>query len=256
MIGRCIEALGVAVRHPALRGEIVEITVVLDACRDATRAIDESHGATCIEIEARNVGIARSTGASASIARGSRWLAFTDADSEVAPVWIARQVASAAGVVQRGLHHGQGRLWRRCAGTVRGRVHRCRRLPAHPRGESGVSSAAYLRGGGSPPLRSSEDVELVRRLAEQRATIRRTNAVRVTASAHCVARARTDSRLTCATSSSARYRREAATTGPHHAVLRRRQVASPEFVLQAWRLNSIGVVSRWHEAGRKIRRYR
>jgi hypothetical protein len=53
----------------------------------------------------------------------------------------------------------------------------------------GVSSAAYLRVGGFAPLRSSEDVELVRRLDGQGATIRWTNAVRVSTSARRVARA-------------------------------------------------------------------
>ena len=190
MIGRCIEALRVAARHPALQDELVEIIVVLDACRDATRAIAESHGATCIEIEARNVGIARAVGASAAIARGSRWLAFTDADSEVAPDWLARQVESAVdavcGVVciaDWGDYGAEARA-RYEAGYVDADGHR------HIHGASlGVSSAAYLRAGGFPPLRCSEDVELVRRLDRQGATIRWTNAVRVTTSARRVARA-------------------------------------------------------------------
>ena len=190
LIGRCIEALHVAARHPALQGEPVEIIVVLDACRDTTRAVAEAHGAICLEVEARNVGVARATGASASIARGARWLAFTDADSEVASDWLARQLESVVDAVCGVVCIGDWSDFcaearaRYEAGYVDADGHR------HVHGASlGVSSAAYLRAGGFPPLRCSEDVELVRRLDLQGATIRWTNTVRVTTSARRVARA-------------------------------------------------------------------
>ena len=190
MIGRCLAALNIAARHPGLHGEAFEIVVVLDACRDGTRAVAESHGAGCLEVGARNVGIARAAGASALIARGARWLAFTDADSEVAPDWLARQLESTAdavcGVVcidDWGDYSAAARAHYE-AGYVDADDHR------HIHGASlGVSSAAYLRAGGFPPLRCSEDVELVRRLDGQGATIRWTNAVRVTTSARRLARA-------------------------------------------------------------------
>ena len=190
MIGRCLVALNIAARHPGLQGEAFEIVVVLDACRDGTRAVAESRGAGCLEVEARNVGIARAAGASALIARGARWLAFTDADSEVAPDWLARQLESSAdavcGVVcidDWGDYSAAARAHYE-AGYVDADGHR------HIHGASlGVSSAAYLRAGGFPPLRCSEDVELVRRLDGQGAVIRWTNAVRVTTSARRLARA-------------------------------------------------------------------
>ena len=190
MIGRCLDALKVAAQHTALGGEPVEIVVVLDACRDATQHLALAQGAACIAIEARNVGIARATGASALIAQGARWLAFTDADSAVATDWLARQVETAAdavcGVVcidDWGDYSAEARAAYE-AGYVDKDHHR------HIHGASlGVSSAAYLRAGGFPPLRSSEDVELVRRLHRQGATIRWTNAVRVNTSARRVARA-------------------------------------------------------------------
>ena len=190
LIGRCLAALEVAARHPALCGEAVEIVVVLDACRDATQQVALARGATCIAVEARNVGIARATGASALIAQGARWLAFTDADSAVAPDWLARQVETAAdavcGVVcidDWGDYSAEARASYE-AGYVDADHHR------HIHGASlGVSSSAYVRVGGFAPLRCSEDVELVRRLHGQGATIRWTNAVRVHASARRVARA-------------------------------------------------------------------
>jgi glycosyltransferase involved in cell wall biosynthesis len=190
LIGRCLEALKLAARHPALCGEAVEIVVVLDACRDATQRVALAHGAACVAVEARNVGVARATGASALIAQGARWLAFTDADSAVAPDWLARQVETVAdavcGVVcidDWGDYSAEARASYE-AGYVDADHHR------HIHGASlGVSSAAYLRVGGFAPLRCSEDVELVRRLHGQGATIRWTNTVRVNTSARRVARA-------------------------------------------------------------------
>lgn len=190
LIGRCLDALKAAARHPDLHGEPVEIVVVLDACRDATRRIAESRGAACVAVEARNVGVARAAGASALIARGARWLAFTDADSAVAPDWLARQVETVAdavcGVVcidDWGDYGAEARATYE-AGYVDADHHR------HIHGASlGVSSAAYLRVGGFAPLRCHEDVELVGRLDVQGATIRWTNAVRVNTSARRAARA-------------------------------------------------------------------
>ena len=190
LIGGCLDALRVAARHPDLAGETVEVIVVLDACRDRTRHVVEAHGVRSIKVDARNVGVARAAGASASIARGARWLAFTDADSEVAPDWLARQVEMAVDAVcgvicvtDWGDYGAEARA-RYEAGYVDAEHHR------HIHGASlGVSSTAYVRAGGFPPLRCSEDVELVRRLGAQGATIRWTNAVRVSTSARRIARA-------------------------------------------------------------------
>ncbi len=189
-IGRCLAALEVAACHPDLRGEPVEIVVVLDACRDGTGRIAAALGATTLSVDARNVGIARAAGASALLADGARWLAFTDADSAVAPDWLARQVETSADAVCGVVciddwgDYGPEARASYMAGYVDADHHR------HVHGASlGVSSAAYLRVGGFAPLRCSEDVELVRRLHVQGATIRWTNAVRVSTSARRIARA-------------------------------------------------------------------
>ena len=186
----CLEALNVATRHPSLRGEAVMIVVVLDACRDATELRATAHGARCIQVDARNVGVARAAGASLLIGQGARWLAFTDADSAVEPDWLARQVDTSAdavcGVVcidDWGDYGADARAAYE-AGYVDAEHHR------HIHGASlGVSSAAYLRVGGFAPLRCREDVELVHRLHRQGARIRWTNAVRVRTSARRFARA-------------------------------------------------------------------
>ena len=190
LIGRCLDTLLAASRHPDLHDEKVEIVVVLDSCVDATRTVAASRGAGCIAVQARNVGVARAAGASALIARGARWLAFTDADSAVAPDWLARQLDTAhdavCGVVaidDWGDFSAEARASYE-AGYVDADHHR------HIHGASlGVSTLAYTRAGGFPPLRCSEDVALVRQLGVSGATIRWTNAVRVNTSARRVARA-------------------------------------------------------------------
>jgi len=190
LIGRCLAALEAAARHPDLRGEAVEIVVVLDACRDRTQSIAAARGAACIVVEARNVGVARAAGASALIARGARWLAFTDADSSVTSDWLARQLDTSHDAVCGVVAIDDWSDWSAEArasyeaGYVDADHHR------HIHGASlGVSAAAYQRAGGFPPLRSSEDVALVRQLGRLGANIRWTNAVRVHTSARRVARA-------------------------------------------------------------------
>jgi glycosyltransferase involved in cell wall biosynthesis len=190
LIGRCLAGLRVAARHPALHGEAVEILVVLDHCSDRTAEIVAAAGVAALAVAARSVGVARATGASALIARGARWLAFTDADSEVAPDWLASQLEAASdavcGVVSVGdwgEHDDEIRI-RYEAGYVDAEHHR------HVHGASmGVSAEAYLRVGGFQPLRCSEDVALIRQLADAGAAIRWTNRVRVRTSARRVARA-------------------------------------------------------------------
>ena len=153
LIGRCLDALHVAARDVALEGEAVEILVVLDACSDGTGALVARHGVERIEIDARNVGIARGAGARALIDRGARWLAFTDADSEVDPCWLARQLATCAdavcGVVSlddwSGLHAEARAAYEAHYTDIEGHLH------VHG-ANLGVSTAAYLEAGGFLPL--------------------------------------------------------------------------------------------------------
>lgn len=81
----CLAALRVAARDPHLGGEQTMVVVVLDACTDNSRHIVENASATTVVVNACNVGAARAAGADLAVAAGARWLAFTDADSEVAP---------------------------------------------------------------------------------------------------------------------------------------------------------------------------
>lgn len=189
-IDRCLDALDAATRHPALLGESVQILVVLDSCDDRTEDIVRARGVDFVRAAMRNVGAARALGARRLIDAGARWLAFTDADSEVASDWIARQLDARAeavcGVVEVldwGEHSAEIRAEYESR-YVDADGHR------HVHGASlGVSTHAYLRAGGFSPLRCSEDVALVARLTEIGADIRWTNSVRVHTSARRVARA-------------------------------------------------------------------
>ena len=189
-IGRCLAALEVAARHPALRGEPVRLLVILDSCNDRTEDIVRDRGVDCVRGEMRNVGAARALGARRLIDAGARWLAFTDADSEVASDWIARQLEARAEAVCGVVAVLD---WSEHSAAVRAE-YESRYVDAdghrHIHGASlGVATQAYLKAGGFSPLRCSEDVALVARLTEIGADIRWTNSVRVHTSARRVARA-------------------------------------------------------------------
>lgn len=95
----CIRSLQLAARHPALGEERVRILVVLDDCTDSSATIAKLAGAEYLAIRSRNVGAARAAGAEWLLARGARWLAFTDADSEVGAGWLTAQIGLNADMV-------------------------------------------------------------------------------------------------------------------------------------------------------------
>lgn len=189
-IAACMESLRVASACPALDGEPVVIVVVLDACTDETEDIVHRFGATALACAARNVGRARALGARWALDHGARWLAFTDADTAVAPDWIAVQLALETDAVCGTIavhdweHYG-ARMERHFRATYTDADgHR------HVHGANlGVSAKAYRQAGGFPPLESSEDVALVAALIESGASIAWSAAPRVVTSARSAFRA-------------------------------------------------------------------
>ena len=81
-----------AAEDSALLREAVEIVVVLDACADRTGYLARSLGVKTIDVHSTNVGVTRQVGAELALAAGARWLAFTDADTVVAPDWLSAQL--------------------------------------------------------------------------------------------------------------------------------------------------------------------
>ena len=186
----CLAALRDAARCPRLGGEQTIVVVVLDACTDNTRSIAQHLGVTTIALNARNVGAARALGAQLALAAGARWLAFTDADTQVAPDWISAQLAlrhdAVCGTVAV-------RDWG-CYGDDMRRHYDTTYTDAdghrHIHGANfGVSAMAYERSGGFSPLESSEDVALVKALQASGASIAWSAAPRVFTSARRLFRA-------------------------------------------------------------------
>ncbi len=189
-IGACLASLIEAARCPALRGEAVALVVALDDCSDATGQIAQAMGAHTVAVKARNVGVARAAGSRHALARGARWLAFTDADSVVDAGWLSAQLAQRSEAVCGTIavndwgRYGE-RMRRHFEATYRDADgHR------HVHGANlGVSASAYRRVGGFRPLASREDVALVHALQRCGASIAWSAAPRVSTSARAAFRA-------------------------------------------------------------------
>lgn len=194
LLARCLQALATAARHPELAGEAVHIVVALDACSDGSRAVAARHGVACVEIGARNVGLARAAGATAALAAGARWLAFTDADTRVAPDWLVAQLSLRADAVCGTVavddwsdHGDRAGLARRAFE----RRYQDRDEHRHIHGANlGVGALAYQSVGGFRALACSEDVALVEALIAQGARIAWSALPRVVTSARLTVRAR------------------------------------------------------------------
>ena len=180
----CLQSLLRAARWPALGGESVIFIVVLDSCTDNSEAVARLAGVDTVSLQARNVGRARAAGADLALARGARWLAFTDADTVVAPNWLHAQLAlrceAVCGTV--GVHD-----WGDYGAALQ-RHHAQTYTDAdghhHIHGANlGVSADAYRRAGGFQPLVSSEDVALVKALQAVGVRMAWSAAPRVTTSA-------------------------------------------------------------------------
>jgi glycosyltransferase involved in cell wall biosynthesis len=178
----------------------VHVIVVADACQDRTAERARQAGVTTITIQARSVGAARAAGMRAALRKITRarplatWLATTDADTLVAPDWLARQLRYA----------NQG--WDAVTGTVTvadwsehpartssvfaARYRHDSGSHPHVHGANlGVNAEAYLAAGGFPPLRTGEDHALVGRLTAAGRKILPATDVTVVTSARRQARA-------------------------------------------------------------------
>lgn len=186
-IGRCLDAVFLASRHPDLRGEAVRVVLVLDSCTDASAALASRWPAIQLSTRIRNVGQARAIGAADLLHHGARWLAFTDADSRVSPRWLVDQLSLRADVVCGTIEIDD---W---AAHGRQAAHARRRFSArytdrdghrHVHGANlGISAWHYRRAGGFEARRCGEDQALVDRLASLGARIAWSALPRVTTSA-------------------------------------------------------------------------
>ncbi len=188
-IAACLEAARVAASHPALLGRRVHLLVVLDSCTDRTAEIVAEMGVASLAINARSVGVARATGATHLLEQGCTWLAFTDADSRVAPDWLVRQLAlnvdAVCGTVS--VHDWQLPALRQRYELETG----YRDVDGHNHihgANLGVCARAYQKVGGFMPLDEHEDVELVQSLLLIGAEVAFSAAPRVTTSSRLMNR--------------------------------------------------------------------
>lgn len=189
-VERCLQSIRRAALHPELHGEAVQVVVALDSCSDATASICQQQRVDTVRLEARCVGVARAAAAAELLGRGARWLASTDADSEVPPEWLVAQLEGRCdafcGLVDIATTSRTEKRLRRAFqkrqqwGDDHGRIHGA---------NFGVSAQAYLAAGGFAPLRCGEDVALVRRLQRLGAAVRWAGAPIVMTSARLVGRA-------------------------------------------------------------------
>ncbi|MET3381535.1 glycosyltransferase [Variovorax paradoxus] len=194
LIRECLSSVRTASQHPALMGEPVETIVTLDDCTDATGILASCCGAATVAIRARNVGMARAVGATALLARGARWLAFTDADTLVSEDWLAAQLSLQTDVVCGTVSVLDWSPHGRHAALLQTHFQETyfdRESHRHIHGANlGVSAAAYLRVGGFRHLACSEDVSLVNALIGAGCSVAWSSLPRVVTSARTDARAR------------------------------------------------------------------
>ncbi len=189
----CLRSVQAALRHPALEGEPAAVFVALDACTDGSAAVCAAHGARTVSLASRNVGAARAAGCAAALAAGARWIACTDADTTVAPDWLAAQLALGAdvvcgtiGVAGWSSHGDLGEALRHQFETT----YRDADGHRHVHGANlGFSAAAYGRAGGFQDRAAEEDVALVAAFAEAGLSIAWSAGPRVCTSARGQSRA-------------------------------------------------------------------
>ena len=165
LLASCLEAVAKAAASLRLHSEQVQTLVVLDSCSDGSARIAARFGVETLHVQARNVGIARATGAQRGLDMGARWLAFTDADTLVSPDWLADQLDQCSdavcGTVAVNDWSGHAPQLALHFKTSYNDAHGHRHIHG---ANLGVSAQAYRNAGGFPPLACSEDVALVHAL--------------------------------------------------------------------------------------------
>lgn len=172
LLGRCL--VSVARSRDELREVrpdlVVHVVVVLDRCRDASRAVAADHDVAVVEVDAGSVGVARAAGVShgrrlaGPVPPAATWVANTDADSVVPEDWLTSQVAAAeagADLVVGRVRPDPGDLTPDLAAAWE-RRHRSRVVGQHVHGANlGVRLRAYQDCGGFAAVTHDEDVRLV-----------------------------------------------------------------------------------------------
>ena len=199
---RCLRAVVTAAAGAPVP---VLTVVVLDSCTDESASLAGRFGADVhfVEVDVRNVGASRAAGfAYARKTRGvgevdeSRvWYSTTDADSQVDPDWLVRQMSAEADMVLGVVRVTNWRQHsavavRRYLAAYRAKLRRKGGGHDHVHGANmGFRADVYWETGGFADLESDEDVDLVRRFERSGRRIHRDVGLSVVTSARREGRA-------------------------------------------------------------------
>ncbi|PFG44465.1 glycosyl transferase family 2 [Isoptericola jiangsuensis] len=169
LLPACLTALRRAVdRLGDARPDVdVEVVVVLDGCTDGSASIARRSGFRTVTTSGVGVGAARRRGVRAvrtGVPAERAWIACTDADSEVPPGWLTRQVELAdsgadvvVGTVRprlEDLSPERATVWRA--------THRDGAANGHVHGANlGIRRSVYTAAGGFAAVAEHEDVAIV-----------------------------------------------------------------------------------------------
>ncbi len=178
---------------------LVDITVVLDRCRDRSALVVDSARMHGVIVDFGMVGPARDAGVRGALAASASngvvpeelWIACTDADTVVPPNWLTEQVelASAHDAVI-GTVEPFGLTDTVVLSRWRARHHLIEGHPHVHGANLGLRGSTYLEVGGFRALATDEDVDLVRRIRAHTTRWVATDAVRVASSARRLSRCR------------------------------------------------------------------
>jgi glycosyltransferase involved in cell wall biosynthesis len=172
LLPRCLAALEAAVSRLAESADAPRVAVMLalDSCDDGSATIAAAYPFPWLEVNARNVGVARAAAIDRLLEQvpaadlGSTWIANTDADSAVPTNWLTEQAELAAsgvdlvvGTVRPDLAEldpARRRAWlaTHTLGVANGHVHGA---------NLGIRADVYTAIGGFTAVTAHEDVALV-----------------------------------------------------------------------------------------------
>lgn len=188
---KCLAALYDAQKSCIAQNIQIQILVVLDSCSDKSIEIVQARKIDYLECNFRCVGKARDLGVRHFIDQGIRWVACTDADSEVTQDWFIQQCLhqptdAICGVVEIN-------NWHTLSEQVREDYLLHYQDKMHHRHIHGAnlcfSTEAYLLAGGFDHLACHEDVGLVHKIQRLGLKISWSNKLRVITSARLIGKA-------------------------------------------------------------------
>ncbi|GAB7068552.1 glycosyltransferase [Mycolicibacterium hodleri] len=179
--------------------------VVLDSCTDGSASLAGRFGADVhfVEVDVRNVGASRAAGFAYArktlgvdaVDESRIWYATTDADSQVDPDWLVRQLSAEADMVLGVVRVTNWRQYsasavRRYLAAYRAKLRRSGGGHDHVHGANmGFRADVYWEIGGFAAMESDEDVDLVRRFERSGRRIHRDVGLSVVTSARSDGRA-------------------------------------------------------------------